>query len=95
MITSVHNNKVKQWNKLKKRKNREKKNLFLVEGFHLVEEAIHSNWHINEIIVQEGMEVPSWISDEPITYVSEAVFQSISETKTPQGIAAIVETLAI
>lgn len=91
MITSVQNNKVKQWNKLKKRKDRQKSQLFLIEGFHLVQEAIHSDWEVEEIIVQEGLDTPTWVQEEIITYVTEQVFRTITETQTPQGIAAVVK----
>lgn len=54
MITSVKNEKVKQWKKLHKRKERTQAGAFLVEGFHLVEEAVKSNWTVREVIIQEG-----------------------------------------
>ncbi|SET43942.1 RNA methyltransferase, TrmH family [Oceanobacillus limi] len=90
MITSIQNDKVKNWKKLQKRKERRKSGTFLVEGFHLVEEARKSEWQLQEIIVQEGIEIPSWCRSLAITEVGENVFQYISETRTPQGIAAIV-----
>lgn len=91
MITSAQNDKVKRWNKLHKRKNREQTGTFFIEGFHLIEEAYKSNWEIVEIIVQEGTEYPSWCGDSSVTFVGRNVFQYISRTKTPQGIAAIVK----
>lgn len=91
MITSVQNSKVKQWNKLKKKKDRELSETFLVEGFHLVQEANNSDWEIDEVIIQDGVEEPGWISNLPVTEVSSNVFKSISETVTPQGIAAVVK----
>ncbi|MDC3415720.1 TrmH family RNA methyltransferase [Aquibacillus salsiterrae] len=90
MITSVQNNKVKQWNKLKKKKDREQANVFLIEGFHLVQEANNSDFVIDELIIEEGVEVPSWITNIQVTEVSTNVFQSLSNTVTPQGIAAVV-----
>ncbi|WP_138415412.1 TrmH family RNA methyltransferase [Aquibacillus sediminis] len=91
MITSVQNNKVKQWNKLKKRKDRNNTKTFLVEGYHLIQEAINSNWHLQEVIIQEGATVPDWLADYELTYVSDHVLKAITDTKTPQGIAAVVE----
>ncbi|MUK86914.1 RNA methyltransferase [Ornithinibacillus sp. L9] len=90
MITSVQNDKVKNWKKLHKRKERKKTGSFLIEGFHLVEEAKKSNWDINEIIVQEDIDVPNWCESYQVTEVGENVFQYLSETQTPQGIAAVV-----
>ncbi|MGI8316842.1 TrmH family RNA methyltransferase [Halobacillus mangrovi] len=90
MLTSLQNQKVKEWKKLHKRKHRNLNRRFLVEGHHLVEEVIKSNWDIQEFIVQEGVEFP--LPDKiPTTEVSRQVFAAISETETPQGIAAVVE----
>ena len=43
VITSLSNKKVKDWCKLKNKKYRDEEELFLVEGEHLVLEAIKSN----------------------------------------------------
>jgi len=91
MITSVKNDKVKAWKKLHKRKDRMKTNTFLIEGFHLLEEAINSSWVIREVVIQSGVELPDWCNQLPFVEVSEYVFGQISQTKSPQGIAAVVE----
>lgn len=91
MIISTQNNQVKKWKKLQTRKERMKTGLFLIEGFHLIEEAKQSNWKIKEIIFREGVEVPSWCEKEMIHMVSESVFQYIAQTNTPQGIIAVIE----
>ena len=91
MITSTQNAQVKQWQKLKRKKERTKTNTFIIEGFHLVEEAIKSGWTIDQIILREETELPEWAQDlEPIR-VSDHVFKSITETETPQGIAAVLQ----
>ncbi|SFJ14047.1 RNA methyltransferase, TrmH family [Halobacillus dabanensis] len=89
MLTSLQNTKVKEWKKLHKRKYRNQTGLFLVEGFHLVEEVIKSDWEIEELIVREGTNY-SVGGEVPVTKVSPAVFAAIAETETPQGIAAVV-----
>ncbi|MBM7571971.1 TrmH family RNA methyltransferase [Aquibacillus albus] len=91
MITSAQNNKVKQWNKLKKKKDRQQLQQFLIEGFHLVQEAVKSEWNLKEVIVEDGVEVPDWLPNCPLTTVSSHVFKAISDTQTPQGIAGVVE----
>jgi len=91
MITSVKNDKVKTVKKLHKRKERMKTEKFLIEGFHLMAEAHQSAWEIEEIIAEETVLLPSWCQDYPITWVSASVFTAISETQTPQGIAAVVK----
>ncbi|PAV30432.1 RNA methyltransferase [Virgibacillus profundi] len=98
MITSVKNDKVKAWRKLHKRKDRTSSGTFLIEGFHLLEEAWKSNWSIIEIITQNNVELPGWCNDFPLEEVSDNVFQHISQTKSPQGIAAVIamnETISI
>ncbi|MEW9675465.1 RNA methyltransferase [Lentibacillus sp. L22] len=90
MITSMQNNKVKQWNKLKKRKDRTGTHTFLIEGFHLIEEAHASDWEIVELILQDGIPVPDFLQEYAYYTVSQAVIQQISSTKTPQGIVAVV-----
>ncbi|WP_053219040.1 TrmH family RNA methyltransferase [Virgibacillus senegalensis] len=91
MITSVQNSRVKNWQKLKKRKERVKTNSFLVEGYHMIEEALKSDWHVKEVILTEGAQVPGWLEDQEVTIVSGHVLNTITDTKTPQGIAAVVE----
>ncbi|MBX0358987.1 RNA methyltransferase [Halobacillus sp. Nhm2S1] len=90
MLTSLQNTKVKEWKKLHKRKYRNQTGTFIVEGFHLVEEVLKSDWEIVEMIVREGTDF-SIPTDIPTVMVNDVVFQAISETETPQGIAAVVK----
>ncbi|BAC14088.1 rRNA methylase [Oceanobacillus iheyensis HTE831] len=91
MITSIKNEKVKSWKKLHRRKERLKTNTFLIDGIHLIQEALKSNWVIQELIVVEGYELPNDAKDVPVAYVSENVLKEISQTQTPQGVIAVVE----
>lgn len=91
MIVSLKNDKVKNWKKLHRRKDRESTKTFLIEGFHLVEEAKKSNWSIVEIIIREGIDLPDWCQQMNYTIVSNQVFEQITQTKSPQGIAAVVK----
>lgn len=91
MITSVQNPQVKEWKKLHKRKHRQHKQRFLIEGFHLIEEAYASKWNIIKVIVQKGVSIPNWCTSQQIEMVDASVFQEIAQTETPQGIAAVVE----
>lgn len=90
MITSIQNSYVKKWKKLHQKKERLKTGSFLVEGYHLIEEAQKSNWDIRAIIMLEGAEVPAWCEKEKVTVVSTPVFEQIAQTETPQGIIAVV-----
>lgn len=90
MIESKQNKKIKEWKKLHKKKYRDDHGQFLVEGWHLVEEAIKSNWMIETIIVTENEEIPNSWSQNNVTLVSDDVFKDLSQTETPQGIMAVV-----
>ncbi|KAB2338781.1 RNA methyltransferase [Cytobacillus depressus] len=89
-IHSASNPQVKQWKKLLTKKERDKTGTFIVEGFHLVEEALLSN-RLEEIVVSENTGLPpSWdYGDIPVTMVTKEIIQSLSDTETPQGIIAI------
>ncbi|MFO1443969.1 RNA methyltransferase [Bacillus sp. Bva_UNVM-123] len=89
-IHSANNQQVKQWKKLLTKKERDKTGTYLVEGFHLVEEALVSE-HILEIIVSEKTGLPpSWnYGDIPVTLVTHEIIKSLSDTETPQGIMAV------
>lgn len=91
MITSTQNNQVKDWIKLHSKKYRSRTQTFLVEGHHLVEDALHSGWQIETLIVQDGITLPQWSNQHKCITVSQQVFAAISQTETPQGIAAVVQ----
>ncbi|WP_100373711.1 TrmH family RNA methyltransferase [Bacillus sp. FJAT-45037] len=90
-IDSLKNEQVKGWKKLHTKKGRDKAGRFLIEGFHLVEEALKANFHIEMIIITDDTVLPaSWTIDEKeLIIVHPQVMKEISETETPQGIAAI------
>ena len=90
LITSIQNEKVKAWRKLHKKKGRIEANAFLLEGSHLIEEAWKSDQHIVEIIAEASFKLPAWSMDYPVEIVNAQVFKQISQTSTPQGIAAVV-----
>jgi|SRR5690625_3401620 len=91
VITSIQNARIKQWKKLQQRKHRQREKKFLIEGVHLIEEALNSNWSIEVIIAQETTELPSELVNLEIVYVTENVFNHLAQTKTPQGLIAVVE----
>lgn len=82
MITSTENKHIKETAKLLKRKYRNKEGKFLVEGFHLVEEA-KKNGEVIEIFT----------TDENIegTFILPEVMNKLISTQTPQPIVAIVK----
>lgn len=90
MITSVKNETIKQWHKLKQKKYRDQANQFLVEGAHLVQEALSSDWQVEMVIMQAGMEQAIDFPKEKMTIVSDNVMAHLTGTKSPQGIVAVV-----
>ncbi len=91
-IHSSKNPRVKNWKKLHMRKMREKTGTFLVEGFHLVEEALKAGY-VLELIVAENVDLPPGMDygDIPVTAVSEEAARTLADTETPQGIFAVCQ----
>lgn len=97
MITSVTNQKIKQiiqWQK--KSKERRKDDVFLVEGFKMCREA-PEDW-VLEIYLSQGAQTRArenrglWERLQKCGYelVSDEVFSRMSDTRTPQGILAVL-----
>ena len=66
MIQSVNNKKIKEYAKLIQKKERDKTNLFLVEGEHMVKEAFNAN-ALQELFILEGLECPIEFNYETVT----------------------------
>jgi len=100
MITSNQNPKIKQVRALLGRaKERREANVFVVEGVRLVEEAINSKWGIQFVLYDETLNERGKLQVEglklkgvDVEEVSPRVMKSISETETPQGILAVIES---
>ena len=98
-ITSKDNELIKHIRKLKDKKYRDESNEYVVEGVKLVEEAVKENAKIKQIIVCEDTtrtyEIPTHIMLEiakyECIYVSDKIFNIITQVTNPQGIMAIIE----
>lgn len=88
-ITSLKNPKVTAWKALKDRKGRRESGCFLVEGRKMVEEALASAFDVETVLVQEDMELPDGLT-MPVYELPAHVLAAVCDTKTPQGIAAVV-----
>lgn len=89
--------KLEDLRKLHQRKFREEFGCFLLEGEHLVQElqkaAIHDpRLRTSEIYLTR--EYADWRSDLPIHVLNARHMAQLSETRSPQGIAAVVPLLA-
>lgn len=91
VIRSKENKKVKEARKLLMRKHR--KSAYLIEGFHLLEEALAAKNHILQVFVEEGKEdkLPSGLTDLSVNFVSKEVLKSLADSENPQGVIAEVE----
>ncbi len=92
-ITSPKNGRVKEWKKLKSRKGREKAGAFIIEGPHLIEEALNHHAEVTDLIIEESFRVPhEWHTGNVTTWLAtDAVIKELTDTETPQGIVAIVQ----
>lgn len=93
MITSTSNPKIKALVQLqKKRRLREEKNIFLVEGIRMFREIpseLMQEVYVSESFYGKNKEMLQGMNKH-LEILSETVFQKISETKTPQGILCVV-----
>lgn len=100
MITSLQNPQIKRLQQLMERKGREAARTFLVEGVHLVEEALLSESDVVTLVydMERGLDPVCEQAlqrrgeqDIKLIAVSAAVMAKLSETKSPQGVVAEVK----
>ena len=86
LITSLDNDKVKKYIKLKEKKYRDKTGEFIVEGSHLVLEA-YKHGLIKELILEKDEVFP--IGFDNIVYLPMDIINKISSVETPQTVMAL------
>jgi len=74
LITSLDNNKIKEIIKLNTSKYRKESSLFIVEGYHLVEEAYKANL-LQEVLILDSKDISYEVEK---TYVTESVMKKIT-----------------
>jgi TrmH family RNA methyltransferase len=96
MLSSLQNPLVKNFRKLQKAKERHRQGCFLLEGTHLVEEAIATHWPVDMVCC-----TPAWQDKYPQLWhtletsvprceqVTDDVMAAIATTVHPDGIVAI------
>ncbi len=95
-IVSPSNPKIKRWQKLHTKKGRDAQGAYLIEGFHLLEEALRTDARFEAVILRKGEELPAfWIEalrdrKVPCYVVPDALFQRLSATQHPQGVLAVL-----
>lgn len=93
-ITSRSNPQIKEWRKLTSTRGRKKAGAYLIEGFHLVEEAVAHGVPIRHLIITEAMRhtIPEYLVENTpqLTIIHDSIVSELAQTATPQGIFAVV-----
>jgi TrmH family RNA methyltransferase len=89
-ISSRTNARVKQLRAAFAENARLSEGLVAIEGEHLLEEALRSGIVLKTVFVSERRNAPEMPRGTEIVRLSDDVFASAVETRTPQGIAAVI-----
>ena len=88
IITSKANSVVKNAKKLHQKKYR--KSAYLIEGWHLFEEAVQAGVTIEKIFALESYR-DQLVAFPQTIWVSEEILLDLTDTQTPQGIVAVIQ----
>ncbi|WP_223067590.1 TrmH family RNA methyltransferase [Paenibacillus caui] len=96
-IESLQNSRVKEWASLLEKKHRDKHRKFIVEGIHLVLEALKAKADLECVAYSLERGIPPELAQAAASSlgvqwigVSEAVIAKCTDTKTPQPVFAVV-----
>lgn len=96
-IMSPQNARVKEWAQLLEKKHRDKQQRYIIEGIHLVSEALKSEAEIEFIAYSMEYGIPAELAQAAPGHlsvewigVSDAVIAKCSDTKTPQPVFAVI-----
>lgn len=96
-ITSVQNPLIKRLHQLQTKKMRDESGTYLVEGVHLVEEALRTSQQIETLLFDEeaglDRQVAALLAGREVRVIATTsqVIEKLAETKSPQGIIAEVK----
>lgn len=104
-ISSSSNPRVKEWAKLTERKYRQREGKFLIEGIHLVKEALQADWPLAHVVYDAGAGIPEELAacagqdredGRGPTWIpaSPEVIAKCSQAETPQPVFAVAEKRA-
>lgn len=92
MISSAQNNQFKEWRKLHQAKQRRKLGLYIIEGEHLVQEALNylPREQFEAIIFSENYQ--GFLTNEvsPDFVIKDSLAHQLSQTEASQGIFAVI-----
>lgn len=96
-IESKDNSVFKEAKKLKIRKERKSRQLFLIEGFRFLSEAFNSGSKVTEIFVTEKDEYKLYnyvkkedLLETKVYLISEMLLGQLCDTESPQGVVGVV-----
>lgn len=93
-ITSQSNAKIKYIRSLAQKKSRAEHKEYTVEGVKSVRDALSSDREVTAICASKSFtenEQFDYPDDIPVYRVADAVFEKLCDTKTPQGILAVIK----
>ncbi|WP_171004920.1 TrmH family RNA methyltransferase [Enterococcus hulanensis] len=94
-IQSSKNTLIKETKKLQQKKYRQQTQSYLLEGFHLIQEAKAASVVLKEVFIsQRGLnEWSEWIEANLTDYylVSDEILKALASQPTPQGMIAVAE----
>ncbi|MHC5224952.1 TrmH family RNA methyltransferase [Ignatzschineria sp. LJL83] len=104
-ITSAVNSKIKAIKKLEQKRQRDKEGRFVIEGFHLVIEAIQHHGEIEAILFADNCDKSALAGIEALLQqnadafpnaikmimITESIVTTLSQTPAPQGIIAVLK----
>lgn len=85
LITSLENERIKNYIRLKERKYRKKSGMFIAEGIHLVLEA-YKKGLVLELILEKNTVLPI---EHPTFYVTREIINKISDMDSPSNVMAL------
>jgi len=102
-IASQENPVIKGINKLKRKKTRDRECSYLIEGFHLISEALENNIDLGYTLIKESLLANEWNEElsnfaerlknagAEVFRVPDNIFNKLTETETPQGLLSVVK----
>ena len=93
-INSVKNTKIKEIKKLLQKKYRHEENKYLIEGFHLVQEALQGNQAYDYLLATEKaydrlLELAN-IDDRKVIIINDVIAEHLSATKNSQEVFMVL-----
>lgn len=87
VITSVNNQLIRDMSKLHQKKHRDDLGLFLIEGYHLYEEALKMD------VIKTIFTTDEIMQGHNVIHVSQSVLEKLAKTNNPQKIVCVCEKL--